>query len=230
MQHKGKRPEPGGLQGVSCRLVSRVHCKHRATHAYYLDLFSPSTYSALLRSDRSVSGFRVRQRNAAARVKPGSKLLCYLTVLSRWCGILEVLDGPFEDPAPLFTEDNDPFVVRFHVRPIFLLTPDKALPIHLPEIWQQLSFTKSWDPSTSTWTGKLRASLTAIDEADGQFLARLITEQARELRDYPLDEDEVRKLTPSTVRRSDRVVMSLSLMRRRTTRQVQRQQTRSASR
>jgi hypothetical protein len=35
--------------------------------AYFLDLFSPETYEAFSRSDRSVSGFRVRQRNLAEK-------------------------------------------------------------------------------------------------------------------------------------------------------------------
>lgn len=47
--------------------------------AYYLDLFSPETHERFSASDRSVSGFRVRQRNAAAKLRPGDKLVCYLT-------------------------------------------------------------------------------------------------------------------------------------------------------
>jgi hypothetical protein len=56
--------------------------------AYYLDLFSPETYEAFKRSDQHVSGFRMRQKNAAERIKPGGKLLCYMTGLGRWFGIL----------------------------------------------------------------------------------------------------------------------------------------------
>ena len=49
---------------------------------YFLDLFSPETHARFSASDRAVSGFRVRHRNAAERVKPGDMLVCYVTRLS----------------------------------------------------------------------------------------------------------------------------------------------------
>ena len=52
--------------------------------AYYLNLFSPETYVAFERSDRTVSGFRRRQRHAASRTRRGDVFVCYLTKLSRW--------------------------------------------------------------------------------------------------------------------------------------------------
>jgi hypothetical protein len=82
------------------------------------------------RSDRSVSGFRPRHKNAAERVRIGDKLLCYMTRVSRWFGVLEVLEGPFRDNTPIFVQEADPFVVRFRVRPIVWLAVEKAVPIY----------------------------------------------------------------------------------------------------
>ena len=76
--------------------------------AYYLNLFSPETYEAFTRSDRSVSGFRPRHRHAAERIKPGDRFVCYMTKLSRWVGILQVESEPFIDDSPRFYPDNDP--------------------------------------------------------------------------------------------------------------------------
>lgn len=173
---------------------------------YFLDLFSPETYEAFLRSSRDVSGFRPRQRGAASRVAHGGKLLCYLTGLSRWIGMLEVIDGPFEDGSPLFAAENDPFVIRFRVRPIVLLEPEKAIPIHEPEVWKRLSFTKDHEPSSTTWTGKVRSSLVPIDESDGAFLEELLVRQRDSTRVFPLDDSDRRRLTPHTVQRTDRTV------------------------
>src|SRR5688572_5891547 len=110
--------------------------------AYFLDLFSPETYEAFSRSDRSISGFRERHRGIAGRVKPGDKFLCYMTKLSRWVGVLEVLQGPYEDSRPLFVPDKDPFVIRFRVRPAVWLAVDKGVPIHEDAVWNELSFTR----------------------------------------------------------------------------------------
>jgi hypothetical protein len=127
--------------------------------AYFLDLFSPQTYEAYKRSSREVSGFRQRQLNAANRVAPGDKLLCYLTDLGRWFGILQVVNGPFIDNTPIFQPEDDPFVVRFTVQPMVLLDVEKAIPIREEDIWNHLSFTRDHNKSSSTWTGKLRGSL-----------------------------------------------------------------------
>lgn len=85
---------------------------------YYLNLFSPETYEAFSRSDRTVSGFRARHRIIAQKINPGDRFLCYMTRLSRWVSILEVIKGPFEDNQPVFQEKDDPFVIRFEVRPV----------------------------------------------------------------------------------------------------------------
>ena len=86
--------------------------------AYYTDLFSPETYSAFTASDRSISGFRMRQQGIAVTVKPGDKLICYMTKLSRWVGMLEVISNYYLDDTPIFPPTADPFPVRFRVRPL----------------------------------------------------------------------------------------------------------------
>lgn len=68
--------------------------------SYFMDLFAPETHATFSALDRTVSGFRARHRKAAARTKPGDLLVCYLTRLSRWVGLLEIAGPPFEDATP----------------------------------------------------------------------------------------------------------------------------------
>lgn len=70
--------------------------------AYFLNLFSPETHEAFIASGRSISGFRITQKNAASKIKPGDKFMCYITKLSRWVGVLEVTSDSFQDDAPIF--------------------------------------------------------------------------------------------------------------------------------
>ena len=97
--------------------------------AYLVDLFSPETYEAFSRSDRTVSGFRTTQAKAAGRFQVGDKLICYMTKLSRWVGVLEVESTCYEDDSPIFYPQDDPFTVRFRVRPIVWLDKEHAIPI-----------------------------------------------------------------------------------------------------
>ena len=174
--------------------------------AYYLDLFSPETYEAFGRSDRTVSGFRPRQRAIAARVRPGDKLLCYMTRLSRWFGLLSVSEGPFDDATPIFVPKSDPFTLRFRVRPEIWLPVERAVPIHDDRLWSLLSFTHEFPKTTSAWTGRVRGSLSRLPDDDGAIIERVLREQLNGGPTYPVNEAVYRRLTGHVVRRADRDV------------------------
>ena len=147
--------------------------------AYYIDLFSPETYNTFTQSNQSVSGFRERQRSIAARVKPGDKLVCYVTKLSRWVGILEVTSEYFIDDSPIFTEVNDPFVVRFRVKVCSWLALENAVPVSHELSWSHLSFTRALTPGSTAWTGMVRGSLRKVEEKDGRYMEQMLASQAK---------------------------------------------------
>lgn len=166
---------------------------------WYTYLFSPDTYEAFLQTDRRNAGVRNGSKRAAARIQPGDVLVCYLTKISRWCGLLEVVGGqPYHDP------DEDQFPVRLRVKPLVLLEDVKyGLPIRNPEIWEALSFTRDERPASNRWTGKLRGSLIPLAGADGDLLDRLLRRQDRERRTHPLTDDDRKKMVSLRVRRAD---------------------------
>lgn len=180
--------------------------------AYYLDIFSPETYETFTASDRSVSGYRIRQLNTAQKIHPGDKFLCYMTKLGRWVGILEIASECFVDQDhPLFYEDSDPFVVRFRVKPLVWLPKEKAVPIREDEIWNAFSFTKGHQKHSSTWTGKFRGSLTPVPAPDGELLEGILRRQVEAGRTYPVDESEYRKFLKQRVRAGDKKVVTVSI-------------------
>lgn len=174
--------------------------------AYYTNLFSPNTYETFSASDRAISGFSERQRNLAARLQPGDKLICYLTKVSRWVGVLAVESTAFEDHSPIYVPENDPFIVRVRVKPDIWLGRDNAMPIHEDVVWNNLSFTRGLDKRSSQWTGKVRGSLVHLDDADGAFLEELLRQQAEEGTVYPVDEEKWRKAVGQRVRLATREI------------------------
>jgi predicted RNA-binding protein len=172
-------------------------CAIRAYMDYYLDLFSPATYEAFSKSDRTITGFRPHKRGVAQRVKRGDRLICYMTELMRWIGVLEVESGPFEDSTPIFDPDSDPFTIRFRVKPLYWLPLNQCVPIHEDEVWDNLSFTRGEKKNTSNWTGPLRGGLVHLSPEDGKLLEDLLSSQATDRRSWPVDEDKRRRaLTP----------------------------------
>ncbi|MGH8041651.1 MAG: hypothetical protein ACREPN_06370 [Rudaea sp.] len=173
---------------------------------YFIDLFSPETYEAFNRSTQALSGFRMRHKRIAERIKPGDVFICYVTKISRWCGLLEIIEGPFIDSTPIFLPENDPFVVRFKVKPKVWLPLDQSLPIHETSVWNSLSFTRTLEKGSIAWTGKVRGSLVKLDEKDGKFLAQALVAQTVQPKPYALDDADRKKLTTHTVNRPGKVV------------------------
>jgi hypothetical protein len=171
--------------------------------AYYIDLFSPETYETFSKSKQDISGFRQRQEGAANRIQVGDKLICYMTKFGRWIGILEVTSPYFKDSSPLFYSSDDPYVIRFGVKPIVWLSKEKGIPIHEDKVWNRLSFTKNVEKGSSAWTGIIRSSLNNLDEEDGTFLEELITSQVNGNDVFEIDEREYSKHLKHKIRRPD---------------------------
>jgi hypothetical protein len=169
------------------------------SHSYYLDLFSPATWEAFRASARTVSGFQIRHWKTAQRIQPGDRLVCYLTKLSRWIGTLEVVDGPFKDETPLFYPENDPFIVRFHVRPIICLPVEHGVPIKEPELWDHLSFTAGYQAGTSAWATAVKGSLRSMTTTDAALIEGVLERQQAHPRVYPVDADEYAQLTARNI-------------------------------
>ena len=65
-------------------------------------------------------------RNAAARVQPGDRFLCYLTGVMRWVGALEVIRAT-DDQSKIWADEH--FPVRFEVKPLIQLDPEHGVPM-----------------------------------------------------------------------------------------------------
>lgn len=173
------------------------------TATYFTNLFSPETHAAFSRSDQTISGFRRTQQAAADRVGAGDRFVCYLTKVSRWIGLFEVVDGPFESGEQIFATHDDPFVVRFHVKPLVWLPVEQGIPVHDPQLWDHLSFTKGLAHSSAQWTGQVRKSLNRLKDSDGRVLEQALLAQAKTRTTYPLDDAESRRLRTLVVRRPE---------------------------
>ena len=153
--------------------------------AYFLVPFTPETWLAFRERGANVTGFRKRQQGMAKRVNRDDIFLCYLTVLSRWCGVLQVESESYLEETPI-QDALAPFIVRFKVKPIVTLDAEKAIPIYEDEVWNTLTLTKGHQKGASRWTGPFRMSLNKITEDDGRYLLELLKEQQANPKPYPL--------------------------------------------
>src|SRR5438034_2360336 len=137
--------------------------------SFWLDLFTGKTWREFLAAGAAVSGFRESQWNAVQRVRPGDYLLCYLTGVSRWIGVLEVTSGAFWDTSVIWEDDVFPCRVRAKI--VAALTPETAVPVH--DLRDQLSIFRGKKGGLH-WTGYLRGSPRKWKESDGEAVLHAI--------------------------------------------------------
>src|SRR5258708_12882319 len=93
-----------------------------STRSYWLDLFTGATWQEFLDGGAQISGFREIRWNTVQQIKPGDYLICYLTGISRWVGILEVVSDPFKDDTQIWKPEVFPSLVPVNL--LIILTPD----------------------------------------------------------------------------------------------------------
>lgn len=169
---------------------------------YFIDLFSPETAKAFALSQKDVSGYRISRKTYVENQKigPGDKFICYVTKIQRFIGVLEVQSPPYEDASPIFAKENDPFTYRFKVKPLVWLPFEKSIPIHDAAIWGALSFTKNLDKNSNQWTYMVFSSPRLWPQEDCAFLESKLNEQLSNPIEYPLTEDDQKKMRVIKIR------------------------------
>jgi predicted RNA-binding protein len=136
---------------------------------YWLDLFTGKTWEEFFKAGGTISGFRKRKHNISKKIKVGDYLICYLTGISRFIGIIEVKSECFFDDKPIW--EDQLFPVRFNVEVIYKLRPDTAIPVK--DLKDKLSIFKDLK-SPHAWTGFFRGSPNKFKKDDGQIITQEI--------------------------------------------------------
>lgn len=158
---------------------------------YWLDLFTWTTWQEFLEAGANVTGFRDSRWKSMQQIKPGDYLLCYMTGISRWIGILEVISEPFMDNSQLWKDEI--FPCRVQVKLLVCLTSETGIPIF--ELRDQLSIFENMS-NPNAWTGSIRGSPTKWKISDGEVVVRAIQEAERNPISRPLDQRKLERRPP----------------------------------
>ena len=139
------------------------------SRTYWLDLFTVETWKEFLDHGGDVSGFSDKRWATVQKIKPGDYLLCYLTRLSRWVGLLEVVGESFVDEEPIWSSRVYPS--RVGVRVVLALAPEHGVPVL--EMREELTVFRGLD-NPNRWQGPFRGSPVRWKAADGEAIIRAL--------------------------------------------------------
>lgn len=123
-----------------------------------------------------VFGFKSTRRREVSRMRPGDKLVFYLTGIMKFGGIAEVTSEYFEDRTSVFKskKPGETYPYRVKVRPLVVLSPGQYLDVK--EIAPGLEYTKKWPPEH--WRLAFQGNLHEIPQADYERIEGLMRQAA----------------------------------------------------
>ncbi|MEM3693419.1 MAG: hypothetical protein QXI39_05310 [Candidatus Bathyarchaeia archaeon] len=145
---------------------------------YWLDLFTPETWEEARERNFKATGFRLSRWPIVSKIKPGDFFVCYLTRLSRFCGILRATSTPYKDEKKakqIWKRDLFPCMVD--VEP--LITFDLLHSIPKDDVVSGLSIAKKWG-------GIVRGSPTRIPYEDGDLIKKILEKSKADGKEYPI--------------------------------------------
>ncbi len=162
---------------------------------YWLDLFSWDTWSEFLKGGGQVSGFREARWKTVNRMAMGDYLLCYLTGISRFIGLLEVTGEPYKGRTPIWRSED--FPSRIPVEILIQLKPETAIPVLL--LREKLEVFRNLH-NPQRWSGAFRGSPSLWTPDDGEVVVQAL----RNAEEDPVE----RRADPSKLKRRPRTQKS----------------------
>jgi predicted RNA-binding protein len=136
---------------------------------YWLDLFTVETWEEFQNHGASISGFSESRWSTVQKMKKGDKLLCYLTGISRFVGVLEVDSDAFRDSSAIWTSAVFPSRVR--VKPLIALRAEYSIPV--TQFRDSLTVFQGLK-NPNAWTGHFRGSPRKWDFQDGELIEKAL--------------------------------------------------------
>jgi predicted RNA-binding protein len=145
---------------------------------YWIVVGSPENFDIARRRGFDIFGFKSSRRREASEMKPGDKLVFYLTGVMKLAGIATVESPYFEDHTPVWRSEKKPgedFPFRVRVKPDIILDEPACLDVR--EIGPRLAYTKKWP--AEHWRLAFQGNLHQIPEEDYQLILSEMREPAR---------------------------------------------------
>lgn len=119
-----------------------------------------------------IFGFKSTRSRETARMKPGDKLIFYLTGIMKFGGLATVTSDSFEDHTPVFKskKPSEDYPFRVRTQADVILEVEQYLDVR--EIAPQLQYPKKWPPEH--WRLAFQGNLHQIPEEDYELIVSLM--------------------------------------------------------
>ena len=138
---------------------------------YWIVVGSPENFARTAEHGFTVQGLKSRHRKKAERMKPGDKIVYYLTGRKAFGGIATI-QSPYYESHERIWESGDPkkaaedYPFRVNIAPDMILPVDDAVPAE--PIARQMAYVAKWP--AANWTLAFQGNVHEIGEADYRLI------------------------------------------------------------
>jgi len=146
---------------------------------YWIVVGSPENFARTAERGFTVQGLKSRHRKKAERMKPGDKIIYYLTGRKAFAGIVTIESPYFESHEPIWKsgdpkKDGEDYPFRVTIAPDVILAIDVAIPAE--PIARQMVYVAKWP--AANWTLAFQGNVHEINEDDYRVIRDTIEEAA----------------------------------------------------
>jgi len=140
---------------------------------YYLALFNSETWNEFLENGSSVYGTNLNKKKRMEKIAIGDFLICYVSKLSCFVGLLEVTSKTYLDDHRIWK--NDIYQVRIDVRPVYILETKSGIPVL--DLREKLEMFKKLK-SKKVWSFFFMNNLNTFQEDDAKIIINKLKEKS----------------------------------------------------
>lgn len=147
---------------------------------YWIVVGSPENFARTAELGFTLQGLKSRHRKKAERMKPGDKIVYYLTGRKAFGGIATIESPYFEDHERIWASGDakkaaEDYPFRVRISPDLILPLDEATPAE--PIARRMTYVAKWPPNN--WTLAFQGNVHEIGEEDYRLIREAIEEAAR---------------------------------------------------
>lgn len=115
------------------------------------------------------AAMKSRHRRKWERVRPGDRVLFYVTGIKAIGGLCRVTGEPFESHERIWTSDSHPaedYPLRFPTEPVITLPPERFVPAE--PLAREMTYARRWP--ASNWTLAFQGNVHELSDEDVELI------------------------------------------------------------
>jgi hypothetical protein len=133
---------------------------------------SSENFAATRAQGFSIQGLKSRHRKKAETMRPGDRLIWYITGIKAFAGYASLTSTYFEDHTPIWKSkdpkrDAEDYPFRVRIEPVVTLGESDFVPAE--PLARQMTYVSKWP--AANWTLAFQGNVHKIDDADFNLIA-----------------------------------------------------------